>query len=698
MNRIFKSLALTCLLAMGSQQMAAQEYLETYEKGFNGAELEQLWVSDVVMDKPSRGIQGYGANDQFIIHNNFEGKLLYHDRNGWTGEEVVTKPRSGKGISYDDAGNWIFRPMNQQNELQRELPELVLLSADGTRRSEIYFPESLLPDSHIMTANAYSYMGTAVGDVFSEEGGQFVFTAAKENTTDGLFVLRFRNGQLVENESFRAGFVKVQGGSEIDQMVFTTEVYIHTWHASDGQLHYLYISRHENPIDMVLDEENHLFKGTIIDVENNMPEGYRRGQSNGYSMFTMGGRDYMVLPSLPNWEDAFHVIQVNLEDGSFVHKGYHSNKYPKLPGQEQYPYEYISSNWLNGEVVDDTTAYIYQYFPWGYMAKYKFVDPKQETPLAYIVNEGKVNESYTIADDIIAVYIAEKEPNRLYAKDLGKHRFPSVKGEGEIDYVKDGARLQTEDWDQSNWVLLDFESEAEARQFLSSSKGVIKGGTLTGTLTNKLNPTMTVTDYKLPEQWTGYDENKHVTANYMDPLVQQGKTGKQYFFVEPKAQEYVMIYWAKYDGHESYHFRVPDGLDANGHQTNVEELAGGFKVDWSLYPGNYLEDFIEGNTYNFHAIIRYTADHHGVLGNGEQPSGAPMRDGTEVREGDYLVFPLEGGDDALTAVNEVWTDLEPVKVTYVNMMGMQSDKPFDGVNIVVTRYSNGMTTARKVIK
>lgn len=693
MNRIIKSLALTCLMAMGAQQMAAQELLETYELGFNGAELEQLWKSDVVMDKPSRGIQGYGANDQFIIHNNFEGKLLYHDRNGWTGEEVETKPRSGKGISYDDAGNWIFRPMNQQNELQRELPELVLLSADGTQRSEIYFPESLLPDSHIMTANAYSYMGTAVGDVFSEEGGQFVFTAAKENTTDGLFVLRFRNGQLVENESFRAGFVKVMGGSEIDQMVFTTEVYIHTWHASDGQLHYLYISRHENPIDMVLDEENHLFKGTIIDVENNMPEGYRRGQSNGYSMFSMGGRDYMVLPSLPNWEDAFHVIQVNLEDGSFVHKGYHSNKYPKLPGQEQYPYEYISSNWLNGEVVDDTTAYIYQYFPWGYMAKYKFVDPKQDTPLEYIVNEGKVDNTYTIADDIIAVYIAEKEPKRLYAKDLGKHRFPSVKGENEVDYVKDKAHLQTDEWDQSNWVLLDFATEDEARQFLTMSKGVIAGGTLTGVLTDKLNPTMTVTDYQLPTQWTGYVENKHVTANYMDPLVQTGNPNNtSYFFVEPKAQEYVMINWARYDGHDSYHFSIP----YNQENSNIETLAGGFKVNWSLYPGNYLEDFIEGNAYNFHAIIRYTADHHGVLGGGDQPSGALLRDG--VREGDYLVYPLEGGDDAITAVSEVLTDLEPVEVSYVNMMGMRSTQPFDGVNIVLTRYNNGMTVAHKVIK
>jgi hypothetical protein len=693
MNRIIKSLALTCLLAAGPLQMAAQELLEAYEESFNGAKFEQLWKSDEVLETPSLGMQGFGANDKIIVHVNIEGKLKYHDRNGWTGEEVVTQPRSGKGISYDDAGNWIFRPMNQQNKLQRTKPELILLSADGTRRSEIYFPESILPDSHIMTGNAYSYMGTAVGDVFSEEGGQFVFTAAKENTTDGLYVLRFRNGQLVEDESFRAGFVKVAGGSEIDQMVFTTEVYIHTWHASDGQLHYLYISRHENPIDMVLDEENHLFKGTIIDVENNMPEGYRRGQSNGYSMFSMGGRDYMVLPSLPNWEDAFHVIQVNLEDGSFVHKAYHSNVYPKLPGQQQYEYEFISSNWLNGEVINDSTAYIYQYFPWGYMAKYKFVDPIQETTLAYIANEGQEENTYTIADDIIAVYIAEKEPNRLYAKDLGKHRYPSVKGEGETDYVKDRAGLQTKDWDQSNWVLLDFATEAEARQFLTSSKGVIRGGTLTGVLTNKLNPTMTVTSYSVPDQWTGYDENQHVTANYMDPLVQTGNSGGKYFFVEPKAQEYVMINWATYDGHDSYHFRVPD----NQQNSNLDQLAGGFKVDWSLYPGNYLEDFIQDHTYNFHAIIRYTADHHGVLGGGDFPSGAPLRDGEGVREGDYMVYPLEGGDDSMTAIDELRSDVKPVDVTYVNVMGMTSATPFDGVNIVLTRYSNGKVEASKVV-
>ena len=37
-------------------------------------------------------------------------------------------------------------------------------------------------------------------------------------------------------------------------------------------------------------------------------------------------------------------------------------------------------------------------------------------------------------------------------------------------------------------------------------------------------------------------------------------------------------------------------------------------------------------------------------------------------------------------------------VTYVNALGMQSDKPFDGVNIVITRYSNGTVSTTKVVR
>ena len=39
-----------------------------------------------------------------------------------------------------------------------------------------------------------------------------------------------------------------------------------------------------------------------------------------------------------------------------------------------------------------------------------------------------------------------------------------------------------------------------------------------------------------------------------------------------------------------------------------------------------------------------------------------------------------------------------VSTTYVNPQGMQSDKPFDGVNIVITRYEDGTTSTNKVIR
>lgn len=51
-----------------------------------------------------------------------------------------------------------------------------------------------------------------------------------------------------------------------------------------------------------------------------------------------------------------------------------------------------------------------------------------------------------------------------------------------------------------------------------------------------------------------------------------------------------------------------------------------------------------------------------------------------------------------TAVNEIQYLGEIVSQTYYNMQGMVSDKPFDGVNIVVTRFGNGTTSVSKIIK
>ncbi|MDY6301614.1 MAG: hypothetical protein SPL96_06960 [Bacteroidales bacterium] len=56
------------------------------------------------------------------------------------------------------------------------------------------------------------------------------------------------------------------------------------------------------------------------------------------------------------------------------------------------------------------------------------------------------------------------------------------------------------------------------------------------------------------------------------------------------------------------------------------------------------------------------------------------------------------GKDIVTGINELADIVYVVSTTYVNAQGMQSDKPFDGLNIVVTRYSDGTTTTTKVVR
>ena len=51
-----------------------------------------------------------------------------------------------------------------------------------------------------------------------------------------------------------------------------------------------------------------------------------------------------------------------------------------------------------------------------------------------------------------------------------------------------------------------------------------------------------------------------------------------------------------------------------------------------------------------------------------------------------------------TAVKDVTTAKAVKSVKYYNVAGMESAEPFDGVNIVVTNYTDGTKSTTKVIK
>jgi hypothetical protein len=52
----------------------------------------------------------------------------------------------------------------------------------------------------------------------------------------------------------------------------------------------------------------------------------------------------------------------------------------------------------------------------------------------------------------------------------------------------------------------------------------------------------------------------------------------------------------------------------------------------------------------------------------------------------------------VTTVREIAVNRTVTGVYYYNLMGGMSDKPFDGINIVVTTYSDGSRTSKKILR
>lgn len=273
----------------------------------------------------------------------------------------------------------------------------------------------------------------------------------------------------------------------------------------------------------------------------------------------------------------------------------------------------------------------------------------------------------------------------LFAKDMGKYKFPSEISNEQIDFL---GKVQAEymgitklqpvaDFDQSNWVMLTGLSDANA--YVGK---IIKGKSITGTLVDKVNPTIAVTSTPTVGETSLYEPNIYIMPSFNEAYY---AADSHYFFVAPKVQEYAYITWACYNDVDGNFYTMSDG--------NTSNLTGGMKVNWDYYPAGSPED---GYVYEFDAIIRKVAS---------RTSGAPaLRDGnqstpvTDDLSTEYLVYPLRLYD-VPTAINTVETTGKVVDVKYYNMMGVESVTPFQGVNIVVKTLDNGTRiTTKKLCK
>ena len=342
--------------------------------------------------------------------------------------------------------------------------------------------------------------------------------------------------------------------------------------------------------------------------------------------------------------------------------------------------------------------------------------------LKAIESTGDKGKLYTVEDGLVAVAFAVDEQENcalLWCKDQAESNAKTEVKTGQTDYMKNQyAKLYNtsapEKWDQSNWVavkLVPYKnvglSDIATRLKDDVVGHVLKPKAVTGTYSDDVNYTIAMS---MPEQdgkvifenmigdaFT-YNENLYCTANFLsENLVDengdtQSAAAEHYYFVNPKIQEVAEVTFAVWNG--SY-FVAP--APQEGTSTNESEINGAFNVDWR-YNSQDINTLASNKAYQFMAVVQKPVAVAGGMGLKEESEVTPM-DCTP--DGTYMVFPLNldpsNKDQVITSIAQPVVSKTVSRVMYYNLMGVASAVPFQGVNIVVTEYSDGSRQARKVV-
>ncbi len=335
-----------------------------------------------------------------------------------------------------------------------------------------------------------------------------------------------------------------------------------------------------------------------------------------------------------------------------------------------------------------------------------------ETPLHWIEEFGEKDKTYTVSDRLQGVYA---QGSSLWCKDLGDISIVKTEPTSttQVDYLMNDNHCKREGgWDQSNWVELDF-SDFGADGISKASALVnhyIKAKTVTGVYSDDVNYTIKLTAEPEADGDASYVPNTYCTANFLEgnlmlndgdtgPAVTKDGTTTYYYFLNPKIQEYAIITYAMWDKDKQI-MVIPDNnpfngaacigrWDLNEFDNQLENLDAAFDASETC-----------DNQYEFHIIVQRTSKAYGTPHSSARLATVPSLNTTQTASDVLRTQPLDlkASSPLPTAINGVISNAQVVGVEYVNLAGMRSSKPWQGVNIIVTRYSDGSTTTTKVVK
>ena len=308
--------------------------------------------------------------------------------------------------------------------------------------------------------------------------------------------------------------------------------------------------------------------------------------------------------------------------------------------------------------------------------------------LAELAENGEEGKEYTVNDEMVVAKKFQKgDKNYIVVKDAAQ-AVRNVSAPTDDDKFFNINGNKQEKYAQNNWMLVSL--PVELYNQLNEKSTVTS---ITGSLTEKFNVAMEATKVVFENATNNFAPNTYCPINFMGESSVKGTNPaytSSYYFATPKANEYANVVWAVYnDTDGAFYLPVHQG------SANAQEFKAAFKVDYSLN-SVATPELVDGDMYSFEALVKEVAV---ATTDAKSAPRKTAYDSTVAPSTKFVVYPLDlDANKVATGVNDVNSAKEVKGVSYFNMMGVESAQPFDGVNIMVTTYTDGTSSAAKVLR
>lgn len=324
----------------------------------------------------------------------------------------------------------------------------------------------------------------------------------------------------------------------------------------------------------------------------------------------------------------------------------------------------------------------------GYADFTTIVKTAEVTTLANLAVDGAEGTAYQVNDEMVVAKKFQKgDKNYIVVKDAAKavRNFSTPAADDKFFNINGNKQ---EEYAQNNWMLVSLPVELYNQV---NEKNTVTS--ITGTLTEKTNVAMEATKVVFENVTNDFAPNTYCPINFLGASSVKGNNPaytSSYYFATPKANEYANVVWAVYNSNDGAFY-----LPKHQGPANAQEFKAAFKVDYS-FNSSATPGLTDGDMYSFEALVKEVA-----VATTDAKS-APRKvdyDSTVAPSAKFVVYPLDlDANKVATGVNDVNSAKEVKGVSYFNMMGVESAQPFDGVNIMVTTYTDGTSSAAKVLR